>query len=46
MVGSNRGEVSDPAAPFGGMTRSGIGREGGQEGLLEFSESHDIARTW
>ncbi|MEV6495708.1 NAD-dependent succinate-semialdehyde dehydrogenase, partial [Actinoplanes sp. NPDC051633] len=33
MVGLNRGLVSDPAAPFGGVKQSGIGREGGHEGL-------------
>ena len=32
MVGLNRGLVSDPAAPFGGMKQSGLGREGGHEG--------------
>ena len=29
MVGLNRGLVSDPAAPFGGVKQSGLGREGG-----------------
>ena len=38
MVGLNRGVVSDPAAPFGGMKQSGIGREGAAEGLREFTE--------
>jgi succinate-semialdehyde dehydrogenase/glutarate-semialdehyde dehydrogenase len=46
MVGLNRGLVSDPAAPFGGMKQSGIGREGGAEGLLEYMESQYIAVTW
>jgi succinate-semialdehyde dehydrogenase/glutarate-semialdehyde dehydrogenase len=46
MVGLNRGMVSDPAAPFGGMKQSGIGREGGHEGLLEFTESKYIATNW
>jgi succinate-semialdehyde dehydrogenase/glutarate-semialdehyde dehydrogenase len=46
MVGLNRGLVSDPAAPFGGMKESGIGREGGAEGLLEYMESQYIAVTW
>ena len=39
MVGLNRGVVSDPAAPFGGIKQSGLGREGGHEGILEFLET-------
>ena len=39
MVGLNRGLVSDPAAPFGGVKESGLGREGGVEGLLAFTET-------
>jgi succinate-semialdehyde dehydrogenase/glutarate-semialdehyde dehydrogenase len=46
MVGLNRGVVSDPAAPFGGTKQSGIGREGGHEGMLEFTESKYIAVDW
>ncbi|MFI0374117.1 NAD-dependent succinate-semialdehyde dehydrogenase [Actinomadura sp. 1N219] len=46
MVGLNRGLVSDPAAPFGGAKQSGLGREGGHEGLLEFTESKYIAVAW
>jgi succinate-semialdehyde dehydrogenase/glutarate-semialdehyde dehydrogenase len=46
MVGLNRPLVSDPAAPFGGVKQSGLGREGGHEGLLEFLESKYIAVTW
>jgi succinate-semialdehyde dehydrogenase/glutarate-semialdehyde dehydrogenase len=46
MIGVNRGVVSDPAAPFGGVKQSGIGREGGHEGLLEFSEMKYIAVDW
>jgi succinate-semialdehyde dehydrogenase / glutarate-semialdehyde dehydrogenase len=46
MVGLNRGLISDPAAPFGGVKQSGIGREGGHEGLLEFLESKYIAVAW
>jgi succinate-semialdehyde dehydrogenase/glutarate-semialdehyde dehydrogenase len=38
MVGVNRGVVSDPAAPFGGVKQSGLGREGGRHGLREFLE--------
>ncbi|MFO7689805.1 MAG: NAD-dependent succinate-semialdehyde dehydrogenase [Cryobacterium sp.] len=46
MVGLNRGLVSDPAAPFGGFKQSGLGREGGHEGMLEFTESQYIAVDW
>ena len=46
MVGLNRGLVSDPAAPFGGMKQSGIGREGAHEGLMEFLETQYISVTW
>ncbi len=46
MVGLNRGIVSDPAAPFGGVKQSGLGREGGHEGLLEFLETQYIAVNW
>ncbi len=46
MVGLNRGVVSDPAAPFGGVKESGIGREGGHEGMLDYTESKYIAVDW
>jgi succinate-semialdehyde dehydrogenase/glutarate-semialdehyde dehydrogenase len=46
MVGLNRGLVSDPAAPFGGVKQSGIGREGGIEGILEYTETKYIAVQW
>nr|WP_042178692.1 NAD-dependent succinate-semialdehyde dehydrogenase [Kibdelosporangium sp. MJ126-NF4]CEL13345.1 Aldehyde dehydrogenase [Kibdelosporangium sp. MJ126-NF4]CTQ99035.1 Aldehyde dehydrogenase (EC 1.2.1.3) [Kibdelosporangium sp. MJ126-NF4] len=46
MVGLNRGLVSDPAAPFGGVKQSGIGREGGHEGVLDYLESKYIAVEW
>ncbi len=46
MVGVNRGIVSDPAAPFGGVKQSGLGREGGHDGLLEFMESKYVAVDW
>jgi acyl-CoA reductase-like NAD-dependent aldehyde dehydrogenase len=46
MVGINRGVVSDPAAPFGGVQQSGLGREGGHDGLLEFTETKYIAVDW
>lgn len=38
MVGINRGLMSDPAAPFGGVKQSGLGREGGVTGIFEFME--------
>ncbi|MFB9983005.1 NAD-dependent succinate-semialdehyde dehydrogenase [Mesorhizobium newzealandense] len=46
MVGLNRGLVSDPAAPFGGVKQSGLGREGGKDGMLEFMETQYIATNW
>jgi succinate-semialdehyde dehydrogenase/glutarate-semialdehyde dehydrogenase len=46
MVGLNRGLVSDPAAPFGGVKQSGLGREGGRDGLLEYTETKYIATDW
>jgi succinate-semialdehyde dehydrogenase/glutarate-semialdehyde dehydrogenase len=46
MIGLNRGLVSDPAAPFGGVKQSGLGREGGHEGMLEFMETQYISVTW
>ena len=39
MVGINRGVVSDPSTPFGGMKQSGLGREGARIGLEEFQET-------
>ncbi|WP_066271925.1 NAD-dependent succinate-semialdehyde dehydrogenase [Hydrogenophaga palleronii] len=47
MIALNRGLVSDPAAPFGGVKQSGLGREGGQHhGIAEFMESKYIATTF
>jgi succinate-semialdehyde dehydrogenase/glutarate-semialdehyde dehydrogenase len=46
MIGVNRGVVSDPAAPFGGVKQSGLGREGAHEGLLEYTETKYIAVDW
>ena len=46
MIGLNRGLVSDPAAPFGGVKQSGLGREGGKEGMLEFQETQYISTEW
>ncbi len=39
MVGINQGIVSNPAAPFGGIKASGLGREGGPEGIEEYLET-------
>ena len=46
MIGLNRGLVSDPAAPFGGMKQSGLGREGAHEGLMEFLETQYVSVSW
>src|SRR5689334_22659671 len=46
MIGLNRGLVSDPAAPFGGVKQSGLGREGAQEGMKEFLETQYVSVTW
>jgi succinate-semialdehyde dehydrogenase/glutarate-semialdehyde dehydrogenase len=46
MVGINRGLVSDPAAPFGGMKQSGLGREGARAGLEEFTETQYLSIDW
>jgi succinate-semialdehyde dehydrogenase / glutarate-semialdehyde dehydrogenase len=43
MVGLNQGIVSNPAAPFGGVKRSGYGREGGFEGIGEYLETKYVA---
>ena len=42
MVAVNRGMISDPAAPFGGYKQSGLGREGGFDGIHEFLETKYI----
>ncbi|GAB3836744.1 hypothetical protein GCM10029963_00920 [Micromonospora andamanensis] len=36
MIGINRGLISDPSAPFGGVKQSGVGKEGSHEGILEY----------
>ncbi len=47
MIALNRGLVSDPAAPFGGMKQSGLGREGGQHhGIAEFLEMKYFATSF
>ncbi|MDQ4033188.1 MAG: NAD-dependent succinate-semialdehyde dehydrogenase [Actinomycetota bacterium] len=43
MVGLNQGLVSNPAAPFGGVKHSGLGREGGSVGIEEFLEIKYVA---
>ncbi|RZS43784.1 succinate semialdehyde dehydrogenase [Herbihabitans rhizosphaerae] len=43
MVGLNTGLVSNPAAPFGGVKQSGLGREGGRVGIEEFLEYKYVA---
>jgi succinate-semialdehyde dehydrogenase/glutarate-semialdehyde dehydrogenase len=43
MVGLNRGLVSNPAGPFGGVKQSGFGREGGHEGINEYVEVKYVA---
>ena len=43
MVGLNQGLVSNPAAPFGGVKHSGLGREGGSVGIDEFLETKYVA---
>ncbi|MEU2542409.1 NAD-dependent succinate-semialdehyde dehydrogenase [Streptomyces iakyrus] len=43
MIGLNTGLVSNPAAPFGGIKQSGLGREGGTVGIDEFLEHKYIA---
>ncbi|KAA0082729.1 NAD-dependent succinate-semialdehyde dehydrogenase [Mycolicibacterium sp. P9-64] len=45
MIGVNRGVISDPAAPFGGVKQSGFGREGGSEGIEEYLDTKYIALT-
>ncbi len=43
MVGLNQGLVSNAGAPFGGVKASGLGREGGTEGILEYLETKYVA---
>jgi succinate-semialdehyde dehydrogenase/glutarate-semialdehyde dehydrogenase len=46
MVGINRGLVSDPSAPFGGVKQSGLGREGARAGLREYQETQFLSVEW
>ena len=43
MIGLNQGMVSNPAAPFGGVKQSGLGREGGRAGIEEYLETKYVA---
>jgi len=43
MVGINQGLVSNPAGPFGGVKHSGLGREGGDEGIEEYLDTKYLA---
>ncbi len=45
MVGLNSGLISNPAAPFGGVKESGLGREGGFEGIEEYLETKYVGVT-
>ena len=48
MVGFNAGVISNAAAPFGGVKQSGLGREGGSEGIAEYTTTQyiGIADPW
>ena len=46
MVGINRGIVSDPSTPFGGVKQSGLGREGARLGLEAFQETQYLSIDW
>jgi succinate-semialdehyde dehydrogenase/glutarate-semialdehyde dehydrogenase len=43
MIGLNQGMVSNAGAPFGGVKQSGLGREGGNEGIAEYLETKYVA---
>ena len=46
MIGLNRGALSDPSAPFGGMKQSGLDREGARAGLRAFTETQYFSIDW
>lgn len=46
MIGLNRGALSDPSAPFGGLKQSGLGREGARAGLRAFTETQYFSIDW
>ena len=43
QLGLNQGLVSNAGAPFGGVKQSGLGREGGNEGIAEYLETKYVA---
>ena len=45
MLGLNTGVISNAAAPFGGIKQSGFGREGGVQGLYDYTAAHYIKRV-
>ncbi len=45
MVGVNRGIMADPAAAFGGVKASGLGREGGHDAIYDYLEPKYLAVT-
>lgn len=45
MLGLNTGVISNAAAPFGGIKQSGFGREGGTQGLYDYTAAHYIKRV-
>mgnify|MGYP000485198234 CR=1 FL=1 len=46
IIGMNDPVPATPQCPFGGMKESGIGREGGHEGMLDYTETKYIATDW
>jgi succinate-semialdehyde dehydrogenase/glutarate-semialdehyde dehydrogenase len=46
MIGLNKGLVSDPAAPFGGLKQSGLGKEGSHEGIMEYLDTKYVGLEW
>lgn len=46
MIGVNRGLVSDPSAPFGGVKQSGLGPEGARAGIEEYTETQYLSLDW
>jgi len=46
MVGVNDSMPASPTAPFGGFKESGLGREGGHDGLEAFLEKKLVSFVW